>query len=138
MVVGTAQRYTPQHGIDVLVAVTDELRGMPGLAVDPRPAMSGVGGQQLPQQHGTKLGHRGADGQLHRAQSRTRRAQRVDRERRQPFYLGRDLRRDLVVEPPFSSPVVAAGGAVAAGFGGRASQMASLTATISSLTSAKR
>ena len=28
VVVGTAQRYTPQHGIDVLVAVTDELRGM--------------------------------------------------------------------------------------------------------------
>jgi hypothetical protein len=54
VVVGTAQRHTPQHGIDVLVAVTDELREMPGLAVDPRPAMSGVGGQQLPQQHGTK------------------------------------------------------------------------------------
>ena len=138
MVVGAAQRDTPQHGVDVLVAVTDELRLMPGPAVDPRPAMSGVGGQQLPQQRGTKLGHRGADRQLHRAQSRTRRAQRVDCERRQPLYLRGDLRRDLLVEPPFSSPVVAAGGAVAAGFGGRASQIASLTATICSLTAAKR
>jgi hypothetical protein len=31
-------------------------------------------------------------------------AQRVDRERGQPFYLGGELRRDLLVEPPFRPP----------------------------------
>lgn len=64
--------------------------------------------------------------------------ERTDRERNQPLYLGGELRRDLVAEPPFLCPVVPAGGAVAAGFGGRASQIASLTATICSLTCAKR
>ena len=64
-------------------------------------------------------------------------AQRVGGQRGQPLYLGRERRGDLVAEPPFSSPV-AAGGAVAAGFGGRASQISSFTATICSLTSAKR
>lgn len=69
---------------------------------------------------------------------RHRGSQRTDRERNQPLYLGGELRRDLVAEPPFLCPVVPAGGAVAAGFGGRASQIASLTATICSLTCAKR
>ena len=64
-------------------------------------------------------------------------ALRVGRQRGQPLYLGRERRGDLVAEPPFSSPV-AAGGAVATGFGGRASQISSLTTTICSVTSAKR
>ena len=137
MVVGAAHHDTAQHGVEVLVAVADEVGVMPGPAVDPRPAVPGVGGQQLLQQRRAQLGHRGADRQLHRGQARTRGAQRGGRERGQPLYLGGELRRDLRVEPPFSSPV-AAGGAVAAGFGGRASQISSLTATICSLTSAKR
>lgn len=68
---------------------------------------------------------------------RHRGSQRTDRERNQPLYLGGELRRDLVAEPLFV-PRCAGRGAVAAGFGGRASQIASLTATICSLTCAKR
>ena len=45
VVVGAAHHDTAQHGVEVLVAVTDELRVMPGPAVDPRPAVPGVGGQ---------------------------------------------------------------------------------------------
>ncbi|VBA45418.1 hypothetical protein LAUMK13_05462 [Mycobacterium innocens] len=136
MVVGASQRDPAQHGVEVLVAVADEHRVMSLPAVDPRPAVPGVGGQQLLQQRGAKLGHRGADRQLHRGQARAR-AQCVGGDRGQPVYLGGDLRRDLLAEPLFSSPV-AAGGAEAAGFGGRASQIASLTSTICSLTAAKR
>ena len=134
---GAAHGDPAQHGVDVLVAVTDELGEMLLPAVDPRPAVPGVGGQQLLQQLGAQLDHRGADRQLHRRHARAG-AQRVGRQRGQPLYLGRERRGDLVAEPPFSSPVVAAGGAVAAGLGGRASQIASLTATICSVTSAKR
>jgi hypothetical protein len=110
---------------------------MPSPTVDPRTVVSGVGGQQLLQQRRAQLGHRGADRQLHRLQVGSAPAQRVGSQRRQPVYLGGELRHDLLAEPLFSSPV-AAGGAVAAGFGGRASQIASLTATICSDTAAKR
>ena len=137
VVVGAAQRDPPEHGVEVLVAVADELREMLLAAVDPRPAVPGVGGQQALQQLGAELGHRGADRQLHRRHARPG-AQRVRGQRGQPLYLGRERRGDLVAEPPFSSPVVAAGGADTAGFGGRASQIASLTSTICSLTAAKR
>ena len=111
---------------------------MPGPAVDPGPAMPGVGGQQPAQQRSAELSHRGTDRHLHRRQALAGRTQRPGRQLGQPVYLGRELRRDLIVEPPFSSPV-AAGGAVATSMlGGRASQIASLTATMSSDTSAKR
>ena len=66
VIVGAAHGDPAQHGVDVLVAVADELGEMPGAAVDPRPAVPGVGGQQLLQQLGAQLGHRGADRQLHR------------------------------------------------------------------------
>ncbi len=87
-----------------------------------------------PSSDGAQLGHRGADRQLHRAQGRAG-PQRGGSQRSEPVYLSGELRRDLRAEPPFSSPVGAAGGAVAAGLGGRASQISSLTATICSLTS---
>ena len=108
---------------------------MPGPTVDPRTVVSGVGGQQLAQQRRAQLGHRGADRQLHRLQVGSALAQRAGS---QPVYLGRELRPDLLAELLFSSPVAAGGAVVASVFGGRASQMASLTATISSDTSAKR
>lgn len=137
MVAGAEQPDPVQHGIEVLVAVTDEPRAMPLPAIDAlararcrrpaaapaarSPAGSSQCGSPTPLRPGR---HRGS--------------QRTDRERNQPLYLGGELRRDLVAEPPFLCPVVPAGGAVAAGFGGRASQIASLTATICSLTCAKR
>jgi hypothetical protein len=55
-----------------------------------------------------------------------------------PPYLGRELRFDLLAEPPFSAPVSAARETVSAASGGRASQMDSLTSTISSDSAAKR
>jgi hypothetical protein len=62
VVVGAAQRDPAQHGVEALVAVVDELSRMPGAAVDPGPAVTGVGGQQLPQQRGADVGHGGAHG----------------------------------------------------------------------------
>ena len=109
---------------------------MADAAVHPGPTVPGVGGQQSVQQLGAQLRHRGADRQLHRPHAGAA-TERVGGQRGQPLYLGRERRGDLVAEPLFSSPV-AAGGAVAATSGGRASQISSLTATIFSLTSAKR
>lgn len=137
MVAGAEQPDPVQHGIEVLVAVTDEPRAMPLPAIDALAPVPGVGAQQLLQQRGAQPGHRSADRQLHCDQVGTEDPS-APTERNQPLYLGGELRRDLVAEPPFLCPVVPAGGAVAAGFGGRASQIASLTATICSLTCAKR
>ena len=106
-------------------------------AVDALPAMARVGGQQPAQQRAPEPHHRGAHGQLHGLQVLAGRTQRAHSQRCQPVYLRRELRFDLLAEPPFSSPVPA-GGAVVALFGGRASQIASLTATICSDTCAKR
>jgi hypothetical protein len=50
VIVGAAQRDRPEHGVEVLVAVADELGAMALPAVDSRPAVPGLGGQQLPQQ----------------------------------------------------------------------------------------
>jgi hypothetical protein len=117
--------------------VAHELAVMPGAAVDALSAVPGVGSHQLLQQRTPEGRHCGADRQLHRGQALAGRAELLGGQRCRPFYLGRELRRDLIVEPLFSSPVPA-GGAVAAGFGGRASQIASLTSTIRSDTLAKR
>ena len=81
-----------------VLPVADEDRAMPLPAVDPRPAVPGVGRQQLLQQTSAELGHRGAHGQFHRGQARAR-AQRVGHDCGQPVYLGGDLRRDLLGEP---------------------------------------
>lgn len=138
MVAGAEQPDPVQHGIEVLVAVTDEPRAMPLPAIDALAPVPGVGAQQLLQQRGAQPGQSQCGSPTPLRPGRHRGSQRTDRERNQPLYLGGELRRDLVAEPPFLCPVVPAGGAVAAGFGGRASQIASLTATICSLTCAKR
>ena len=105
VIVGAAHRDRAQHGVDVLVAVADELGVMARAAVDPRAAVAGVGGQQLLQQRAAQLRHRGADRQLHRLQARAERAQRGDGQRGQPLYLGRELRCDLRRGAPFSASV---------------------------------
>ena len=60
--------------------------------------------------------------------------QRAHGQRRQPGYLGRDL----FAEPFFTASVSAEGQTASAAPGGRASQIASLTATIRSDTAGKR
>ena len=122
VVPGAVHGDAARHGVEVCVSVSDEFGVMPLAAVDSRAAVPGVGGQQLAQQRGAQLGHRGADRQLHRLQARAG-PQRGGSQRSEPVYLSGELRRDLRAEPPSSSPVGAAGGAVAAGLGGRASQI---------------
>jgi hypothetical protein len=105
-------------------------------AVHPLPAMTVLCAQKLLQQGTAQLGHGGPHGQLHRLQALAS-APGGHRQCRQPFYLGGELRLDLLAEPPFSPPEDA-GGAGADAPGGRASQIASFTSTICSLMSANR
>lgn len=65
VVAGAEQPDPVQHGIEVLVAVTDEPRAMPLPAIDALAPVPGVGAQQLLQQRGAQPGHRSADRQLH-------------------------------------------------------------------------
>ena len=138
MIVGAAHRDRAQHGVDRAGPVGDELGVMARAAVDSRAAVAGVGGQQLLQQRTTQPRHRGADRQLHRLQALAERAQRGNGQFGQAFYLGGELRFDLLAEPPFSASVPAEGATAVSASGGRASQMASLTSTIRSDSPAKR
>lgn len=104
-------------------------------AVDAGTAMSGIGREQLLEQRTAQLDHRRADRELHRGQA-LRPASPAERARCQLGelgYLGGELRLELRVEPPFSA---SGGGAApsASGETGLASQIASLTCTIRSLT----
>lgn len=56
MVAGAEQPDPVQHGIEVLVAVTDEPRAMPLPAIDALAPVPGVGAQQLLQQRGAQPG----------------------------------------------------------------------------------
>ena len=104
MVVGAAHHDPPEYGVQILVAVAHKLRVMAGAAVDVLAAVPGVGGQQPLQQLGAQVGHRGADRQLHGLQAVAGGVQPLGRQRGQPFYLGRELGRDLLAEPLFHPP----------------------------------
>jgi hypothetical protein len=106
---------------------------MAGAAVHPRAAVAGVGGQQLLQQASAQPGHRGADRQLGRFQALPAGGQRPRRHAGQALYLGGGLRRERRTEPPLS-PDGSPGGWLAAAATGLASQIASDTSTICSLT----
>jgi hypothetical protein len=123
-----------EHGVDGLVPVGDEFRLVAGPAVHPRAAVAGVPPEQVFQQPAAQPGHRGPDRQLHRVQAAAG-SQRARRQAGQAPYLGGDLRRERLAEPPLS-PAGAAGGSPAAGVTGLASQIASLTSTICSLSTA--
>ena len=133
LIPGPAHRDGPQHGVDGLGPVGDELRLVPGAAVCPRAAVAGVGGQQLLQQTSTQPGHRGADGQFGRIQALPASPQRGRRSRGQALYRGGGLRRERRAEPPLS-PDGSSGGSWPAATTGLASQIASDTSTICSLT----
>ena len=58
VVIGTAALDRAEHRVEGLGAVGNELRLMPGPAVDPLAAMAGVGCKQLLEQTCAQLGHR--------------------------------------------------------------------------------
>lgn len=130
VVPGAAQPHRAHHRVDGLGPAGDE----PGLVAVPaacaRAAMPGIHSQQVFQQAAAQLQHRGADHQLHRLQALAgcQRAGRLDGQGR---YLGGDLRRERLAEPPLS-PAGPAGEPPAADVTGLASQIASLTSTICS------
>ena len=104
---------------------------MAGAAVHPRAAMPGIQGQQALQQAGAQPGHRGADRQLHRLQALAG-AEGPRGRRGQALYLGGELRLECRAEPPLSPPC-SGGPPPASRLTGRASQIASLTSAIFSV-----
>jgi len=137
VVVGAAHGDRPEHRVDDLIPVGHEPGLVPGPAAHYRAVIPGIQGQQVLQQVRAQPGHRGPDRQFHRRQALPA-AQRPGRQRRQPLYLGGRLRREPRPEPPFSpSRSCCPGGSPAAGAAaGRASQIASLTSTIFSVSAA--
>lgn len=104
---------------------------MAGPAIDALAAVAGIGCQQLLEQAGAELGHRGADRQLQRGQPFPADAERARRQLGEAGYLGREGRLKLVEEPPFSAPGPAGGASSASAEIGLASQISSLTSTSS-------
>ena len=127
-----------RDGLDRPGPVGDKLGQMTCSTVDSLYAVARVGGQQPEAPASPEPYHRGADGQLHRPQILAGRTECADGHLGQAGYLRRELRFDLLGEPAFSASVSAEGETVSATFGGRASQMATLTSTISSDSAAKR
>ena len=134
VVPGPAEADRAQHGVDGLFPVGDELRLVAGPAVRPRAAVAELQSQQVFQQPRAQLDHRGPDRQFHRLQATTC-AQRLRRHRGQALYPGGDLLLERLAEPPLS-PAGPAGDSPAAGGSGLASQIASFTSTICSLSAA--
>ena len=107
--------------------------------VDPLTAMSGVGREELVEQRGAQLGHRGPDRELHRSQALGPTvAERACRQLGQPGYFGGELRLELGEEPLFSASGSLGWASAASGGTGLASQIASLTCTISPTITLKR
>ncbi len=131
---GPPQPDRAQHGAEALGPVGHELCLVASPAAHPRATVATVQPQQVFQQPRAQPGHGGADRQLHRLQATTG-PQRPRCQRGQPLYFGGGIRRErraeLGEEPPFSLPGPA-GGSPVAGVTGRASQIASFTATICS------
>jgi hypothetical protein len=129
VVVSPVQADRPQHRVDGLFPLGDELGLMARPAVDALTAMAGISGQQTFEQQAAKLGHRGADRQLECGEAL--RPGLIAEQARclggQPLYLRREVRLELREEPPFSAPALAGGAPSASGEGGLASQIASFT-----------
>jgi hypothetical protein len=134
VVPGPAQRDRAEYRADGLVPVGGKLRLVPGRADGPRAPEPRIGGQQRLQQATAKLGQPGADGQFRRLQPPAG-GQRRRHRGGQLAYLGGRLRGERVAEP-FFCPSGAGAWPPAAGGAGRASQIASLTSTICSLSAA--
>jgi len=97
-------------------------------AGQPRAALAGVGGQQLPQHAAAELQQPGAEHRLGGPEPAVA-AQRPGRFGRQPCYLGGPGFRERGEEPPLSPPGT---GDACVPATGRASQIFSLTSTICS------
>ncbi len=109
-------------------------------ALDARAAMAGVEREQLFEQGTAQPVHRGPDRQLHRRQTvgPTGGTQGTHGAGGQAGQLRGELRSEVRQEPPFSASASIAGSASASGDTGRASQIASLSATIRWLSATKR
>jgi hypothetical protein len=115
---------------------------MPGAAVDTRAVVPGIAGEQLFEQRRAEGGHRGADRGLHHGQPLTLAcgAEGGGGQLSQAGQFGRELLLERGEEPPFSPSAPALDSlppGSATGRTGLASQIASFTATIASLSSAK-
>ena len=130
MIPGAGKGDRPEHRVDDLLPVGDELGLVSPAARHPRAAVAQVGGQQLFQHAAAELQHPGADHRLGRLHARVTAAQRPGRFRRQPAYLGGLLLRDRRPEPPFSPSGIEGASVPAAGL---ASQIFSFTSVICSL-----
>ena len=128
MIPGPAYRYRAEHGGDGLIPVPGEPGLVPGPARRMRAPVAGVRGQQRFQQRASERSQPGSQRQLCALDARPG-GQRQGRRPRQPLYLGRCLRRELLAEPFFCPSGSGAFPAPAAGTG-RASQIASLTSAI--------
>ncbi len=131
---GAAQPHRAEHRVDGLGPVGDEPGLVAGPALGSRATVAGIGAQQVFQQGGTQPEHRGADRQLHHLQTGPG-SQRARGQGSQGLYLGGDLRLERPAEPPLS-PAGPAGDPPAADVTGLASQIASFTCTICSLSAA--
>ncbi len=103
-------------------------------AVNVGAAIAVVGGQDLLQQPPARRVQGFAHRHLHRPQHVLAGDRTGQGHRGRPGeggYLGGDLRLEVREEPPFSAPVSASGRSLTTGRTGRASQIASLTSTIS-------
>jgi hypothetical protein len=135
VVVGAVQPDRPEHGVEDLFAVGDELGVVTRAAVDALAAMSAVGVEEPLEQRRAELGHGGSRRGLEGGQAVGPGggiAQRGDRHFRQAGYLCVELLLELRVEPLFSAPPTVGGAWPASGETGLVSHMASLTSTISS------
>ena len=102
-------------------------------ALDVRAAMTGVEREQVFEERPTQPQHGGPDGELQGAQAvgSSHAAERARGGGGQTGQLGGELRPEALGEPPFSAPAPPPGPSPASGLTGRASQIASLSSTIS-------
>ncbi len=124
---GARQGDRPEDRIDGLVPVRDEFSLVTIPARHPQAAVTGVGGQQLPQDAAADPEHPGPDHGLGSFQPGAAAAQRPRGFCGQPPYLGGLLFRERGEEPPLSPP--GTGGASVPATG-RASQIFSFTSAI--------
>ena len=132
VVVGPLQGDRAQDRVKRLGPVADELGLVAATAADAGATMATVGSQQPFEQAGAQSEHRGADRGLDRLEPTSpTTVQAVCRQRGETAQLGGEVLLEPVEEPPFS--VSAGPGSTwssPGGSTGRASQIASLTATI--------
>lgn len=137
MIPGAGHADRAEGGVNSFGAIGDEGGVMACAAIDARTAIAAVAAQDLFDERGADGVHRSPHGQLYGCQRvgfGVRGGQGGGGQLGQAAYLGGGVGPEVSEEPPFSAPVTASGSSAAAGCSGRASQIASLTSTISAIT----